>query len=653
VLAFRFLARVFSLVAFAGTGTVTVIVAVAVAGAVGCDDGSDPASDAVGPRTDSSASGVDAAATTDAATDAEAGSGTDADAGPVTPGTDSGPPGSDAGVDAGGPAECPPADAGTLFVDCTIERGVLFDAALYSPNLVAGGVVLFDADEDGDLDIFFPGEAFESVLYINDGTGRFSDGTLAAGLGGVLLARGAGAADYDNDGDQDLYVGRGGAANLLFKNLGGGVFTEVGAPAGVDENSMTLGAVFGDYDQDGWLDIYTANYLTDKSTRGGVNFEGPPNNLFHNLGDGTFADVAPDVGVDSIGATLGVAFVDYDNDGDPDLVEVNDYGMGPGAEHNTIYRNDGPDGAGGWLFTDVGVSIGFDAGIFGMSACPGDYDNDGWMDIYESNICRNVLHHNLGGTFEEVSTAAGIEGYGFDDFTQLFTGWPMPMADASRSIFEQGMVDFLADYTHPASTQLCATSFGGGFQDFDNDGWLDFHLVNGYVRVLPYLPEGRREPDFTYLNNGDGTFTDVTAISGADDKGDGRGAAFGDLDLDGDVDIVVANTALEPPPLQKMSVLFNEWADGAWLQVKLEGVVSNRDGIGARVEIWTGTDYQMRVVSGGDGSFSRSDLAVHFGLGAASVVDLVWVTWPSGIIDAYTGVAADQRILLIEGGSTP
>jgi hypothetical protein len=643
----RLLARALPLVALALAGVLG-------SGALGCSDGMDPASDAAAPGTDAVPTGVDATTASDSAADADAGPGSDADAGPgsdAQPGKDSSTSGSDASTDAGSPAECPPADAGTLFVDCTLERGVTFEAALYAPNLVSGGVVLFDADEDGDLDIFFAGEAYDSVLYINDGTGRFSDGTLAAGLGGVLLARGGSAADYDNDGDEDLYVGRGGAANLLFKNLGGGVFTEVGGSAGVDENSLTLGAVFGDYDQDGWLDIYTANYLETKFGRGYPTYPGPPNNLFHNLGDGTFVDVAPDVGVDSIGATLGVAFVDFDNDGDLDLVEVNDYGMGPGAEHDTIYRNDGPDGAGGWLFPNVGDSIGFDAAIFGMSACPGDYDNDGWMDIYQSNICRNVLSHNLGGTFEDVATTAGIEGYGFDDPTQIFSGWPMP--NPMGNVFEQGMVDYLADYTHPTSTQLCTTSFGGGFQDFDNDGWLDFHLVNGFVRASPYLPEGRREPDFTYLNNGDGTFTDVTAISGADDHGDGRGVAFGDLDLDGDVDIVVANTALDTPPLQKMSVLFNEMADGSWLQIMLEGVVSNRDGIGARVEIWTGTDYQMRVVSGGDGSFSRSDLAVHFGLGAATVVDLIWVTWPSGIIDAFSGVAVDQRILLIEGGSTP
>ncbi|HEV8324879.1 MAG TPA: CRTAC1 family protein, partial [Myxococcota bacterium] len=597
------------------------LAAFGLAAGAGCNDGADAARDATVRGMDAVPRGVDAASPTDAGVgpvDAGADGGTKiGDAGSV--GADGGGGGgSDSGAaDAGpppdaGPRTCPPADAATLFVDCAIDRGVTHTAQLLPPFLVAGGVAVVDVDEDDDLDLFFTGATADSHLYLNDGTGRFTDGTLAAGLGGVTGVRGVGAADYDNDGDQDLYLGRLGP-NYLFKNLGGGTFTEVGAAAGVDETGLTLGAVFGDYDQDGWLDIYTANYLEDKYSRGYPTYPGPPNNLYHNNADGTFTDVAPAVGVDSTGATLGVAFVDYDNDGDLDLVEVNDYGMGPGAEHNTIYRNDGVGGPGGWLFVNVGDGIGFDAGIFGMSACPGDYDNDGWMDVYAGNICRNVLHHNLGGTFEEVSTAAGITGYGFSDPTQFFTGWPSP--DPMGNVFEQGMVEYLALYTDPTSTLLCTTSFSGGFQDFDNDGWLDFHLSNGYVRASPYLPEGRNEPDFVYHNEGDGTFTDVTAVSGADDRGEGRGSAYGDLDFDGDVDIVEVNNALDPPP-EHMVLAFNEWAAGSWLQVKLEGVTSNRDGIGARVEIWADGLYQMRVVSGGDGSFSRSDLAVHFGLGA-------------------------------------
>jgi hypothetical protein len=495
------------------------------------------------------------------------------------------------------------------------------------------GVCVTDFDGDGFEDIYFVngrdlygrGLQFQNALYRNNGNGTFTDVTAKAGVPGSAYGLGCVWGDYDNDGYPDLYVTQYGK-NVLYHNNGNGTFTDVTAAAHVDGTDFGTmfhtGATFFDYDRDGKLDLYVGGYanFTSTSQRNckigfGVMtsclpavYGGTPAVLYHNNGDGTFTNVTKAAKMyQPKGLNLSVAAVDYDNDGWPDLFVAND-----GLEAYLYHNN------GNRTFSEVALSSGMALTANGtrmaaMCMSLGDYDNDGQLDLYISDFqfSSDHLWHNDGqGFFEEATEAAGIR--------------------------------------EPTKNVL---SFGGGFFDYDNDGWLDLFIANGHV----YEEVEKTTPDVHYKqinslfhNEANGRFRDAvkTAGPGFTIPYAGRGAAFADFDNDGNLDVVVGNN--NDPPL----LLHNSGARGHHFAVfKLVGVRSNRDAMGARIAIKAGGVTQIREIAGAGSYLSQSDLRAHFGLGAATKIDSVEVRWPSGIRQSFRDLAPDRFYVLEEGKS--
>jgi len=497
------------------------------------------------------------------------------------------------------------------------------------------GVAVFDYDNDGRLDIFlangttlegFPtGEAPISHLYRNRGDGTFEDVTAKAGVGVSGWGQGAAAADYDNDGDSDLFVTFYGQ-NRLFRNNGDGTFSDVTARAGLGSprTRWGAGAAFLDYDRDGKLDLFVANYIdldlakAPTPDSGLCRYKGIPvacgppglpggaNLLYRNNGDGTFSDVSERSGILSTSGTygLGVSTFDFDGDGWTDVYVAND------SNPSALYRNN-HDGT----FRDVGVRAGCAYSQdgkpqAGMGVGIGDYDRNGTFDIVKTNFAGDTttLYANLGDGFCEDRTFASGMG--------LNTRW---------------------------------LGWGAGFVDLDNDGWLDIFLANGHV--YPEVNQLKTEAAYqqrkvVYRNLGNGRFTDVTERLGppASTPAAARGAAFGDLDNDGDVDIVVNNVHASPDVFRTESR-----TDHHWLTVQLTGTTSNRSAIGARVRVIAGDLTLVDEVRGGGSYFSQNDLRVHFGLGGYAGIVRVEVRWPNGNEEQWDGVATNRIVSLSEG----
>lgn len=529
-----------------------------------------------------------------------------------------------------------PADPGVPawdFRDATAESGIDFSVETASPELLAGGVGLLDADGDGDLDLFLANDTAPSAFFRNEGGATFVEATGEAGLSGITAARGVAIGDYDDDGDPDLYVGRL-ARDLLLRN-DGGVFTDVTDASGAINDAMSYGAAWCDVDVDGDLDLYVGNYLITLDGRDAPFFRGDPNRLFRNDG-GAFVDVAPESGVDSTGATLAVACADYDDDGDPDLWEVNDYGMFNLPDR--LWRNDGG------TFVDVAWEVGVADRIFGMSAAAADFDNDGDLDLAASNFATNVLHRNDGGFFTDVARDVGAGVMGFSDPAQGFPGYP-DFDDLDPWI--GGLQEFVDRYCDVTSTDLLLTHWSAIFFDYDQDGWQDQFVASGWVGIAPTLPEGRAQPG-RLLRNAGGTFVDRSIASRTDTRGEARAAAAGDLDGDGDLDLVVAGGSVLDPAGNATHLFLNEAAHGHWLAVRAVGTASARDSVGARVIVRAGGVEQMREIAAGSGFASASPPIAHFGLGDAATADEVVVRWPSGASVTMEDVEADRTLEIVE-----
>ncbi len=488
-----------------------------------------------------------------------------------------------------------------------------------------GGVAVFDYNGDGLPDIFFtngaalPSLAKESPkyfnrLYRNDGNLKFTDVTQPAGVAGAGYSMGAAAADYDNDGRVDLFVA-GVYRNLLYRNLGGGRFEDMTARAGIKSDLWSVAAGWFDYDNDGRLDLFVVNYArwTTAFDRfcgdpgRGLRiychpkwFEGLPNTLYHNLGDGVFEDVTERSGIGRhVGRGMSVAFADYDQDGRPDVFVTND------NLPNFLFRNKG-DGT----FEESGLLAGvalLDHGkpVSSMGADFRDYDNDGWPDLTVTALTGETfpLFHNLGkGAFQDAGFASGMGA-----LSRPYSGW------------------------------------SNGFFDFNNDGWKDLFTANSHVndRVELFEPAQYKEPNSVFLNLGNGTFADVSAGAGPEFRTARahRGSAFADFDLDGRMDVVVSSLG-EPAELWR-----NESPEtGAWLRLEFTGVKSNRDGIGARVRIGDQHNHMTTAV----GYASSSHHGVHFGLGKAARVDRVEIRWPSGAVQVLENVKVNQVLRVRE-----
>ena len=520
-------------------------------------------------------------------------------------------------------------EAGLALVNLSGEGAIDF---IIEAN--GNGAAFFDYDNDDDLDLLITngstiaryrnGGDPVAALYRNT-DGIFEDVTRPVGLDGRGWAFGACAADYDNDGHVDVYLTAYGP-NLIYRNNGDGTFDERGAAAGVDDTGWGTNCAFGDYDRDGDVDLYVANYLTFDDTviaqRGsGVcrymaalyvfcgpkGLAGEADVLFRNNGDGTFEDATTEAGIVDPGHYgFGTVFTDFDNDGWPDIYVAND------SVENLMFRN-----TGNGRFEELGMISGTALNLFGtaqagMGLAVGDYDADGSFDIYVTHFAEdtNTLYRNLGGMFfADVTAASGA-------------------ARASRP----------------------HVGWGTGFVDLDNDGWLDLFVANGHVYPdIDELNEASQylQPKEVYRNKTDGTFEEISQALGGDltVPHPARGAAFGDYDNDGDIDIVVVNTNA-PPSLYR-----NDGGNrNHWIGFRLLAASGNRDAIGARVEIDAGGRTRVGEVRSGGSYLSHNDMRVHFGLGETERVDEIRIRWPSGGTETLDGVDADRYVTIREGG---
>jgi hypothetical protein len=498
------------------------------------------------------------------------------------------------------------------------------------------GIAFFDYDHDGWLDIFLvngtklggfaPGTEPTNHLYHNNRDGTFTDVTEKAGLKHTGWGYGVSIGDYNNDGNEDLFLTYFGK-NVLYRNNGDGTFTDVTEKAGLAQAGTRFGSgcTFVDYDRDGYLDLFISHYIDlDLATTpvGGANryckYKDVPINcgpmglqkdfctLYHNNGDGTFRDVTEPAGIRKPGGRYGLTAVamDYDNDGWPDLFVACD------STPNLLFRNH-RDGTFIECAMESGVAVNGDGQEqANMGVAIGDYDGDGWLDLFLPHFSDDtpILYHNVKGEFfDDVTYAAGLA----------------------------------------VNTQYVC--WGVGFVDLDNDGWQDIFHVTGtvYPEVEKVIPDYKfRTQRVIYRNLGEGSFEEVSDLCGPSvlQAHASRGCAFGDFDNDGNTDILIFNMS-EPPSLLK-----NENRSGNhWLNVKLLGTRSNRSAIGARVSVTAGGRQQIREVMSGSSYISQSDLRQHFGLGQVHKIDRIDVRWPSGHVESVSQIEADQFVTIQEG----
>jgi enediyne biosynthesis protein E4 len=529
---------------------------------------------------------------------------------------------------------------GASFVDVTRAAGINFHLTcggpqkLYIMESMCGGIAVFDYDNDGWMDVLLvngstledlkTGKCHASKLYHNNHDGTFTDVTAKSGINHCGWGFGVAVGDYDNDGYEDLYITYldGG---VLYRNNGDGTFTDVTAKAGVgNAGRWGTSAAFGDYDNDGYLDLYVANYVDLDLEHlppfgkgpfcqyrgiavscGPRGLKGGRDRLYHNNGDGTFTDVTEKLNIDPDSYYgLGVMWLDYDLDGCLDLYVAND------SSPSLLYHGDCKGG-----FTEVGAEAGVAYSAdgkeqAGMGIDSADYDNDGWPDIAKTNFSddtNNLFHNDHNGQFTDLAGPAN-----FGAVSTPFLG------------------------------------FGLKFLDFDNDGWKDIFVANGHVN--PQVDQHSfgvtyAERPLLFRNLRNGKYEEIGRDAGSPLLRSyvARGAATADFFNDGGEDLLVS--VLDGSPL----LLRNQSKRGHWLRIKTVGTRSNRDGLGARVQIQQGALVQSAEVRANASFESASDRRLHFGLGSATRVDSIVVRWPSGMVDRIGALNADQELVIEEG----
>lgn len=523
------------------------------------------------------------------------------------------------------------------FVDITNQAGIKWGIKQLAPGLkylietMGGGGGFLDYNNDGLLDIYLvsysqtqppdPKAKLRDALYRNNGDGTFTDVTESSGINNSMPGMGLASGDYNNDGFADIYV-TGYGASRLYRNNRDGTFTDVTAQAGVNNKLWGASAAFFDADADGYLDIFVCNYL-DFDPNGKVpcdffegrpycyisKFKGSPSVLYHNNRDGTFTDVSVKAGIaDHAAKGLGVVAFDYNGDGRMDIFQAND------SDPNFLFRNNGNG-----TFTEVALeaecALDINGAVRGgMGVDAEDLDGDGRQDIFVTNFSQqtNALWHNNGDeTFTETT-------------------------------YEMGL----------GKVSLPMSGFGTRFFDYNNDGLVDLFVLNGhpFEPIQKVFPETTyAEPAFLFENTGK-ALREVAAEHGAALKKvyQGRGLATGDIDNDGDSDLLLMNAG-EPPVL-----LRNDGGNrNNWLGLRLIGAKSNRDGTGAQVSIKLGTSRRTKQLQGGTSYLSASDQRLLFGLGEGKKVDEVEVRWPSGMVTKLKDVAPNRYLVVREDEGQP
>lgn len=493
---------------------------------------------------------------------------------------------------------------------------------------MGSGVAFLDYDNDGWQDILLingtafpghPGKHTTMALYHNNHDGTFTDVTQRAGLAVEMMGMGVAIGDYDNDGYDDIFVTAAGQ-NHLFHNNGNGTFTDATKKAGLwGPNEFSTSAAWVDYDRDGKLDLVVANYVqwspeTDiyctldgkvKSYCTPESYKGTSVRLWHNKGDGTFEDVTKQAGLfDTTSKSLGVAILDANQDGWPDILVSND------TQPNKLYINKGNG-----TFVEKGVASGIaysEDGVAraGMGVAAADYDRSGYPSVAITNFSNQMLalyHNEKNGLFVDEAPQSNV-----------------------------------------GQDTLLTLGFGCFFFDYDLDGWLDLYVANGHIedgieRVQPRVKYA--EPPHLFHNLGNGKFEDVAASSGAafDAPRVARGAAYGDINNDGALDVLVSTNN------GPASLFRNEGTKNHGLRIKLIGTNSNRDGLGAMVHLSAGQDSQSQTLHSGGSYLSSSELILSFGLGSHSQADTIDVYWPSGQTDHIRNQSADQILTIQEG----
>ncbi len=532
----------------------------------------------------------------------------------------------------------PPESSPVTFRDITQKAGIHFvhnNAAFgkkYLPETMGPGVAFIDYDNDGWQDIFLvngtdwpgrPAKHSTPKLYHNNHDGTFTDVTHKAGLDVELFGMGVAVGDYDNDGFDDLFITTMGQSHL-FHNNGNGTFTDVTQKAGLmSPKEFSTSAAWIDYDKDGKLDLVVANYVQwslegdlyctldgkSKSYCTPESYKGTSVRLWHNRGDGTFEDATKKAGLaEPTSKTLGIAILDYDNDGWPDLLFSND------TQPNKLYRNNG-DGT----FTEKAVVAGIafsEDGVAraGMGVDAADYDRSGAASILITNFANQMLslYHNEGkGLFVDEA----------------------PRSEVGRAT-------------------LLTLGFGCFFFDYDLDGWPDIFIANGHIdgdiqRVQPNVKYAM--PPHLFRNIGKGTFQEVTKTLGAafNTPRVGRGAAYGDINNDGRLDLLLSTNG-GPAYLFENAAANGSTANKS-LRIKLIGTKSNRDGIGTVVKVTTSAGPESQMMRSGSSYLSASELVLTYGLGQLNQADTVEIRWPSGQVDKLSAVAAGQTVTVTEG----
>lgn len=514
-----------------------------------------------------------------------------------------------------------------IFDEVSLNSGIKHTSI--ASDFMGAAVAVFDYNNDGWQDIYLTGGLKPDRLFKNLGKGIFTDATAEAGgfmASMTYKTTSVITADLDNDGYREVIVGTGrDMPTFVYKNNRNGTFTEITPQTGITTNKYTMGILAGDYNLDGRVDLYFLNYVqvprplfNATGSVIGYNHICYPNEFFSNNGSFAFSEMGAALGLDNTGCSLAGIFTDIDGDYKPDIYIANDFGnfTTPTVKHKNAFLKSLYPAA---SFQDLSITSQLNDSIFGMGITQADYDKDGLLDIYVTNLGRNVLHRQVSpGVFQDVTTSAGVED-AKDQDNLLVVGW------------------------------------GTAFFDYDNDGYEDLYVSNGYIPAVKAYEAGLNNENKLFHNLKNGLFADVSAAAKVNENKLHRGMAVADFDNDGDEDIIVTKLVTTTVPLQDNVLLYKNQQNLGhhWIQVSVKGSTNptHLDAFGSTVKVYFNNTKTIRTLQGGSSHASQNSAVLHFGLNSASVVDSVQVFWPGGTKSTVKLPPADKHILIEENQS--